>query len=156
VDNVVDLSFEYWGDPNPPKRTTNPMASSGPWMTYGPAPTGSENCLITVDQGNQIERLPTLPSGSNQHALVKLTEEQLTDGSLGWCPSNTNPNRYSPNLFRIRKIVATVRVQAALVAMRGPASALFRVGGTSTSAIKWIPDQQVRFEVSPRNMNLGR
>ena len=156
VDNVVDLSFEYWGDPNPPRRTTNPMTSDGPWMTYGPAPTGAENCLIALDQGEQVERLPTLPSGSNPHALVKLTEEQLTDGSSGWCPTNTSSNRYSPNLFRIRRIVANVRVQAALTSMRGPAGALFRVGGTSRSAIRWISDQQVRFEVSPRNMNLGR
>jgi len=116
VDNVVDLSFEYWGDPNP----------------------------------------PTPPGGSNPHALVKLTEALLTDGSTGWCPTSVNPNRYSPNLFRIRKVVVNLRVQAALASMRGPASALFRVGGASTSAIKWIPDQQVRFEVAPRNMNLGR
>jgi hypothetical protein len=156
VDNVVDLSFEYWGDPDPPKRTTNAMNSAGPWMTYGPAPAVTENCLIAVDQGRQIERLPTLPTESNARALVKLTEDQLTDGSFGWCPTDTTPNRYSPNLFRIRKIVATVRVQAALAAMRGPAGALFRIGGTSTSATRWVPDQQARFEVSPRNMNLGR
>jgi type II secretory pathway pseudopilin PulG len=156
VDNMVDLLFEYWGDPNPPKRTTNAMHSAGPWMTYGPAPVGAENCLIAVDQGAQIERLPTLPVGSNANVLVKLTSDQLTDGSLGWCPTDTHPSRYSPNLFRIRKIVATIRLQAGLATMRGPASALFRVGGTSTSASRWIPDQQVRFEVSPRNMNLGR
>jgi hypothetical protein len=156
VDNIVDLTFEYWGDPNPPKRTANALNSVGPSMTYGPAPLIAENCLIAIDQGRQIERLPTLSSGSNVNALVRLTGDQLADGSLGWCPSDTHPNRYSPNLFRIRKIGVTVRVQAALAAMRGPAGALFRVGGTSTSATRWIPDQQVRFEVCPRNMNLGR
>ena len=40
--------------------------------------------------------------------------------------------------------------------LRGPASALFTNGGTSRSGSRWAPDQEVRFDVSSRNLNLGR
>ena|SRR6267378_4434048 len=166
VDNVVDLSFEYWGDPNPPMRTSKAISDPiGPWQTYGPRPTigpsgtaypASENCAFTYDGSQHLPRLPVLPSGANPNALVKLTEAQLTDGAPGWCPDVNNANRYDVDLLRIRKIVVTVRVQAALDAMRGPASVLFKAGGTSRTATKWIPDQEVKFQVSPRNLNLGR
>src|SRR5207249_2656850 len=46
--------------------------------------------------------------------------------------------------------------QAAMAALRGPASALFTHGGTSNGGSKWVPDQEIRFMVSPRNLNLGR
>ena len=63
-------------------------------------------------------------------------------------------NRWDADLLRIRKIGVTLRVQAANAAMRGPASVLFAHGGTSRSGNRWLPDLQVRFEVTPRN--LGR
>jgi len=78
----------------------------------------------------------------------------LTDGP--WCPTAASENRWDADLLRIRKIVATVRVQAAAAALRGPASALFSTAGSSTSSDRWVPDQEIRFEVSPRNLNLGR
>jgi len=166
VDNVVDLSFEFWGDPNPPLRTSKPISDSiGPWQTYGPRPAigasgtaypAGENCAFTYDGSQHLPRLPVLPSGANPSALVKLTEAQLTDGLPGWCPDENNANRYDADLLRIRKIGAAIRVQTALAAMRGPASALFRNGGTSRTATKWVPDQEVRFQVLPRNLNLGR
>jgi hypothetical protein len=43
-----------------------------------------------------------------------------------------------------------------VAALRGPARALFMYGGTSREGAKWVPDQQMSFSVSPRNMNLGR
>jgi hypothetical protein len=49
----------------------------------------------------------------------------------------------------------TLRVQAALASMRGPASLLFMNGGTATGT-HIIPDQEVTYDVTPRNMNLGR
>ena len=86
--------------------------------------------------------------------LIKLTAAQLTDGP--WCPDVNNANRGDADLLRIRKVAVTIRVEAALDALRGPASALFTRGGTSRGGNKWVPDQEIRFEVSPRNMNLGR
>jgi hypothetical protein len=50
----------------------------------------------------------------------------------------------------------TLRVQVANALLRGPAGPLFRVGGRSTGGERFVPDQEIRFDVSPRNMNLGR
>jgi prepilin-type N-terminal cleavage/methylation domain-containing protein len=160
VDNVVGLKFEYYADPQPPLIKN----SAAPWQTtYGPspkavAPAGSpfadnENCVFAPNGGlAPTAKLPTL--GAANSALVQLTAAQLTDGP--WCPNNTNVNRWDADLLRIRKIGVTLRVQAASAALRGPASALFAKAGTSTSGTKWVPDQEIRFMVSPRNLNLGR
>jgi prepilin-type N-terminal cleavage/methylation domain-containing protein len=159
VDNVVGLKFEYYGDPQPPiiKNT------SSPWLTtYGPSPKAAaagvwaenENCIFTAN----VAPLPPIPKlatlGAANSALVQLTAAQLRDGP--WCPDAANVNRWDADLLRIRKIGVTLRVQAASAALRGPASALFTRGGTSTSGTKWVPDQEIRFMVSPRNLNLGR
>lgn len=166
VDNVVDLFFEYWGDPNPPRRTSKAISDPvGPWQTYGPKPTvgpsvtaypASENCTFAYNGSEHLPRLPVLSSGENQNALVRLTEAQLTDGLPGWCPDEHNANRYDADLLRIRKIGVTIRIQTSRASMRGPAGLLFRNGGTSGTATRWVPDQEVKFQVSPRNLNLGR
>jgi len=151
VDNVVGLKFDYYGDPQPPIVKN----SAAPWLTtYGPAPKGlADNCIFTF--GGAPTPSPRLADlGPSTSALVQLTAAQLTDGP--WCPSDTNVNRYDADLLRIRKIGVTLRVQAALAALRGPASALFTHGGTSNGGSKWVPDQEIRFMVSPRNLNLGR
>jgi Tfp pilus assembly protein PilW len=167
VDNVVDLQFEYWADPQPPTRiTSKPLTDQiGPWTTYGPKPPAptekptaypmGENCVFGAAVACiHPPRLPVLPSGTNPNGLVKLKNTDLNDGP--WCPDQNNANRFDADLFRVRKIGVTVRVQAANEAMRGPASVLFKVGGTSRGGNKWVPDQEVRFTVSPRNLNLGR
>jgi hypothetical protein len=41
-------------------------------------------------------------------------------------------------------------------ALRGPAGILFKHGGTSTTSERYVPDQEFRFDITPRNMNLGR
>jgi hypothetical protein len=43
-----------------------------------------------------------------------------------------------------------------IVPLRGPAGVLFTRGGTSTSSTRYVPDQEVRFDITPRNLNLGR
>jgi prepilin-type N-terminal cleavage/methylation domain-containing protein len=157
VDNVVGLNFEYYGDPQPPQMldATKLTTSYGPHppplnKTYSNYAVG-ENCVFQVVGGFQVSRLPVLGNGSS---LVKLDAANLTDGP--WCPDNANPNRWDADLLRVRKIVVTLRVQAALASLRGPASTLFSIGGTSRKSTAWIPDQEVRFQVTPRNMNLGR
>jgi prepilin-type N-terminal cleavage/methylation domain-containing protein len=165
VDNVVGLAFEYFGDPRPPimvKPVTDP---SGPWTTYGPRPpalgaVGSagwpagENCVFKVDAGTGTHgsRLPDL--APNSESLVVMTEQSMTDGP--WCPDGAAPNRFDADLLRLRKIGVVMRVQVASSELRGPAGALFRNGGQATTGNTLVPDQEVRFEITPRNFNLGR
>jgi prepilin-type N-terminal cleavage/methylation domain-containing protein len=156
VDNVVGLNFEYYGDPQPPI-VKNPTAASTLWVTtYGPKPkSGVANCVFDAS-AQPVSTLPTL--GPANSGLVKLTAAQLngTEAGAKWCPDAGSSNKYPASLLRIRKVAVTLRVQAALATLRGPASALFTRGGTSNSGSKWVPDQEVRFQVTPRNLNLGR
>jgi hypothetical protein len=85
---------------------------------------------------------------------VALSEEMLTDGP--WCPDATFPTRYDADLLRIRKIGVRMRVQVASSELRGPAGALFKNGGTGMSSGRMVPDQEIRFDIVPRNFNLGR
>ena len=158
VDNVVGLQFEYFGDPQPPVRNGKPLSvNPGPWTTYGPKPkdVGIENCVF-INDGSPVHapRLQVLGPGGTTTTLVKLTKEMLTDGP--WCPKDDNPNRFDADLLRIRKIGVRIKLQTGNDSLRGPASALFTYGGTSRGGNKYLPDQEVRFEVTPRNLNLGR
>jgi hypothetical protein len=166
VDNVVKLAFSYYGEPQPPAVIPNKSMTDtiGPWTTYGPKPPvlgvnnpadtygAGENCTIMVANGQQVPRLPVLAAGSIGQVL--LTAAQLSDGP--WCPDATKGNRYDADLLRIRKVRVDLRVQASLAALRGPAGILFTRAGTSTSSQRFIPDQEIRFDVTPRNMNLAR
>lgn len=159
ADNVVGLKFEYYGDAQPPALLVPGDLSKG--MTYGPKPPAvgvtagawppGENCTIQVVGGQQVPRLAVLGGGTG---LVKLDQSILTDGP--WCPDAANPNRWDADLMRVRKIAVTLRVQAAVASLRGTAGTLFAKGGTATAGNQIVPDQEVRFEVTPRNLNLGR
>lgn len=160
VDHVVALAFEYFGDPQPPLMRKPLAEAAGPWTTYGPKPATvvvapfapGENCVFADDgSGTPQPRLATLNGGAS---LVALTASLLTDGP--WCPSDTAPDRWDADLLRVRSIAVRLRVQAALTALRGPASALFAHGGTSRGGHQWVPDLEVRFQVSPRNLNVPR
>lgn len=83
-----------------------------------------------------------------------LNPAELVDGP--WRPNATSADRWDVDLLRIRGVDITVRIEAALAAMRGPAGLLFTNGGTATSARSWVPDQEVRFHVSPPNLGLRR
>lgn len=167
VDNVVDLQFEYYGIGRPPellpgKELTDPV---GPYTTYGPKPPprdvnvasttwgAGENCVFRVDpvSGRQVPRLEEL---STTNGLVRLRPDQLVDGP--WCPDANAPSRFDADLLRVRRVGVTLRVQVASAALRGPAGALFARGGHSRGGGAFVPDQEIRFEVTPRNMNLGR
>jgi hypothetical protein len=160
VDNVVGLRFEYDGDSQPPTMTRPLDDVSSPQTTYGVPPrsvsppfTAGENCLFVNDGSpTPAPRLPALGNGSR--AMVPLTAGQLTDGP--WCPDDANPNRWDADLLRIRRIGVTLRVQAAVAALRGPAGALFVNPGTSSGGSRFVPDLEVRFQISPRNLNPGR
>lgn len=165
VDNVVGFEVGYFGESDPPvlrKPVTDPV---GPWTTYGPKPPAvgvdnkndswgaGENCTFVVDpaSGAQVTRLAQLgPPGS----LTPLTQAQLTDGP--WCPDAAHPNRYDADLLRIRQVRVRLRVQTGESALRGPAGTLFARGGQGQAGDRLVPDQEIRFDVSPRNLNLGR
>ncbi len=163
VDNVVKLQFEYFGEPQPPQLLPNKSLADtfGPWTTYGPKPPAlasqvpgwptGENCAFKLQDGRHVPRLGTLAAGFGQ---VKLDPAILKDGP--WCPNDTSTNRFDADLLRIRRIRIKLRVQVAQASMRGPAGLLFMKGGTSSSSQRYIPDQEVGFDVTPRNMNLGR
>ena len=171
VDHLVALRFDYYGDPRPPQ-LREIIGASTVEATYGPAPpalvqqipTGGypagENCTFMVDpiNGLQVPRLADLVSGLSSDsggeiaALVPLTGALLTDGP--WCPNELSANRWDADLLRVRRIGVTLRIESAISALRGPAGVLFTHGGTSKSGSRWLPDQQVTFQVSPRN--LGR
>jgi hypothetical protein len=163
VDNVVALDFEYYGDPDPPTLRRPGIDRS---TTYGPTPPAlgvvqagwpaGENCTMIVDAGQQRSRLPALgvPGGG----LVRMTAADLTNGP--WCPSAGSASRFDADLFRVRKIRVSLRVQAGNPDFRRSlgtgADALFLKPGTSQGGYKQVPDQAIRFDVSPRNLNLGR
>jgi prepilin-type N-terminal cleavage/methylation domain-containing protein len=172
VDNVVDFRVEFFGDPTPPQLTIDDTGNT--WTTYGPKPppigtaypksvwAAGENCVFYVDPGTgkQAARPQIQALGPTGSGPVLMNAAMLTDGP--WCPSATNdkgdemPNRYDADLLRLRQVRVTLRVQVANDLLRGPAGPLFRVGGRSTGGERFVPDQEVRFEITPRNMNLGR
>lgn len=164
ADHVVGLTFDYYGDPQPPRLEKPVTDPAGPWTTYGPKPPEpgvtsttyppGENCAFEFDVANfrHVQRLGVIGTGGN--TLVRLTEAQLTDGP--WCPDATNPNRWDADLIRIRKVAVTLRVQSAVAGLRGPAGLLFAHGGTARGGQRYAPDQEIRFQVSPRNLDLGR
>jgi len=160
ADNVVGLSFEYYGEPSPPQL----RPGLTPATTYGPKPPAlgvnntadswgdGENCVFSVSAGAQVPRLAWLGDGND--GLVKLTQAQLTDGP--WCPDAAAAGRYDADLLRIRKVRVKLRVQVANPSYRGPTGVLFTRGGTSRGGERYLPDQEISFDVSPRNVNLGR
>jgi hypothetical protein len=169
LDNVVKLEFEYFGDPQPPRLLPNVLLTNpkGPWTTYGPKPPplgvdrtsdnwpAGENCLFLVDANGHQPRLPVLGGGGV--GQVKLDPAILRGDDDGpWCADATKTIRFDADLLRIRRVRVTLRVQVALEALRGPASALFMYGGMASSAERFIPDQEIKFDITPRNMNLGR
>jgi hypothetical protein len=165
VDNVVDLQFEYFGEPQPPRRiVAKPLSDpTGPWTTYGPKPlalgvtkapyAAGESCIWAVQDGQHVPRPPLDAVLGNGTGQVKLEESTLTDGP--WCPNAAADVRFDADLLRIRRVRVRLRVQVAKEHLRGPGS-LFMYPGTATSAERRVPDQQVTFDITPRNMNLGR
>jgi hypothetical protein len=134
VDNVVGVLFEYFGDPEPPQKPK--------------PPAGISNCLYDA-AGNLLGGLTVLTPQGGSLAALPLT--MLNDGP--WCGDGNN--RFDADLLRVKKVRITLRVQASQAALRGR-GAEYVVAGTSESAFRTLPDYTVRFEVSPRNMNLGR
>jgi prepilin-type N-terminal cleavage/methylation domain-containing protein len=134
VDNVVDLRFDYFGEPASP--------------TQPKPPAGVANCLYDA-LGNFTPR-PTLAADNG--SLAVLTGAMLSDGP--YCGSGDT--QFDVDLLRIRKVKATIRVQAASASLRGTDPARFKNAGTASGGDRYVPDYQMQFEVTPRNLNLTR
>ena len=164
LDDVVELGFEYFGDPAPPRLVSVESGGSPAlWRaTYGPAPPplgvddpsdawgAGENCAFTVRDGRQEPRLPSLAAGPTLRVLPAAV---LTDGP--WCPGTTADEPFDADLLRVRRVRVHARLQAR-AEFRGLAGRLFARAGSARSAGRLIPDRQLWFDVTPRNMNHGR
>jgi prepilin-type N-terminal cleavage/methylation domain-containing protein len=136
LDNVVDLAFDYFGDPDPPK-TPKPLA-------------GVANCLYDAEGNYDSDDLVQLPA--DEGSLAHLTPALLTDGPF--CGSGSN--QFDADLLRVRKVRVRIRMQAGLASMRGTDRRLFMHPGTATGGDRYIPDYMVSLDISPRNLNLIR
>lgn len=129
VDDVVGLRIRYFGDPLPPDEPR--------------PPPGDENCV--VDRAG----LPRLPVLAPDHgALVELTPAMLSDGP--WC--GAAPRRFDADLYRVRRLRVTLRLQAESPAVRGTDSVRFARAGTARDARVETPDLELAVDVSPPNL----
>jgi hypothetical protein len=134
IDNVVGVAFEYFGDPAPPAR---------------PKPAiGTANCLYDA-AGAPVSSLTWLSTGGASLAPLPLT--MFGDGP--WCGAGSTT--FDADVLRIRKIRVTLRVQAAHGGLRGRGPD-FATPGWSRTPVRSVPDYSLTFDVSPRNLNLGR
>ena len=158
ADHVVGLQFEYFGEARPPIYR-GPRPTPAYLTTYAPAPPAAdaddegdswgigENCAFAMMDGAHVSRLAALGAGPG---LVRLDPALLMDGP--WCPDDAHPDRFDADLLRIRRVRATVRVEAASPSLRGPAGALFTRGGTARAGQQTLPDVEVTLEVAPWNL----
>lgn len=133
VDNVVDLRFDYFGDPQPPKLPK--------------PPAGTANCLY--DAAGNYANLPVL--AATDGSLATLTAAMLTDGP--YCGGGTN--QFDADLLRIRKVRVTLRLQVASPALRGGTDINGNVR-RGAGGERYVPDYTMSFDVTPRNLNLSR
>ncbi len=157
LDHVVKLAFRYFVDAQPPRVVDD--TATPPRASYGPAPPpldeslvgwpAGENCTFAVVDGRHQTRLTVLGSPDT---VVEISPSLLTDGP--WCPDAGARNRFDADLLRIRRVRFTLRVQTALSSLRGPAGLLFTNGGLSTAGGRSVPDVEIQFDVTPRNLKL--
>ena len=81
---------------------------------------------------------------------IPIDAAALYDGP--WLPSDTDAMKFDADLLRIRRVRVTLRIEASLDSMRGLAGSLFARGGTATAAERYLPDDEVRFDVAVRNL----
>ena len=127
VDHVVDVRFEYFGDPRP--------------EAVPPPPAGTSNCAYA---GSPPVALLTNFGGITPKPL---RDAHLTDGPV----CGAAPNQFDADLLRIRRIALTVRVETESPEFRGSGSS-FSSPGFSRGGAKYAPDLQTTIDVTPRNM----
>jgi hypothetical protein len=133
---VVGLQVDYFGDPNPP-------------LEPKPAPGAGANCLYDAN-GNYTNAMPVL--AADEGSLAALPLAMFKNGP--WCGSGDT--EFDADLLRVRKVRVTLRMQVASPSLRGSDGTLFANPGGSQGGNRLVPDYIVRFEVTPRNLNLTR
>ena len=137
VDDVVDLRFEYFGDPNPP---LIPEADRRAWRTACTTPPATTSNLAGADADDGS--LAELTAGDPDRRTVLRQRRQRVR-----CRSAPGPQGS-------RRRCA---MQAASAALRGADTTLFTKPGKSAQAASAsFPTTRVTFEVTPRNLNLAR
>ncbi len=128
ADNIVMVRFEYFVDPS---------AASVPRP-----PGGSANCVYAA-------ATPPTPLLANLGGVLLLAAAApiLTDGPL----CGLAPHRFDGDLLRIRRVRVTLRAQATDRALRGSGGD-FMVQGVLSDAASYVPDLEVTFDVTPRNL----
>ena len=128
AENIVFLRFQYFVDP-------------WPGSVPRPAP-GLASCIYDA----AIPPTPLLADLGGP-ALVPADAAILADGPLCGLP----PHRFDGDLLRIRRVRVTIRAQVADRALRG-SGADFVASGVSTGGAGVVPDIEVTFDVTPRNL----
>jgi prepilin-type N-terminal cleavage/methylation domain-containing protein len=131
VNDVVDLAFDYFGEPAPP-------ASPRP-------PAGEENCLYDASGGPRAG-LQTLPRAGGTFAA--LSESLFQDGP--WCGAGAEP--FDADLLRIRAVRVRVRLQTGNAAHRGSGARWFRIPGTASDPARFVKDIVFETTITPRNL----
>lgn len=161
LDHVVAFSVEYFGERRPPEVRADGVGP-GHTTTYGPFPPAAgeddprdawgpgENCVVTVNGGRQVPRLPD----AGGEGVMPLSPSLLTDGP--WCPDAAASPRFDADLLRIRRVRVTLRVEAWLDALRGSDRRFFLRPGTALGRSELVPDSEVSFDVVPRSLGGGR
>ena len=89
---------------------------------------------------------------ADEGSLSILTADMFKNGP--WCGSGDS--EFDADLLRVRKVRVTLRMQVSSPSLRGSDATLFANPGKSQGGNRLVPDYFVRFDVSPRNLNLTR
>jgi type II secretory pathway pseudopilin PulG len=130
LDDVVRFRVDYFGSTSPPARPKPPL--------------GVANCLYDA-AGTWLP--PAVAADEVADGLAAMPLAAFTDGP--WCGSGLAA--FDADLLRVRRIRVTLGLQASLETMRGT-GALFANPGTSRSVWTSVPDAQIVFDVTPRNL----
>jgi hypothetical protein len=131
INDVVSMSFEYFGDPFPPLQPR--------------PPAGEENCLYD-SFGTAKPGLPVLPSAGA--TLAPLDVSVFADGP--WCGSGSEP--FDVDLLRIRSVRVRLRTQAGNRAYRGLDARFFQHPGAPVDSGRIVNDVMLQTTVTPANL----
>jgi hypothetical protein len=124
VDDVVGFSVRYFADTAPPLQPR--------------PPSGVSSCLFDAAG---LPLLPVLPA--TYGPLAELTPAMLTDGPV----CGLAPQRFDADLYRLRQVRVTLRVQASSPARRGRDPRKYVHPGIADESQAW-PDAELTLDVT--------
>ncbi|MCL4813655.1 MAG: hypothetical protein KJ061_14270 [Vicinamibacteraceae bacterium] len=122
LDHVAGFTVRYFGDPVPPDRPR--------------PPPGIASCVVDA------AGTPVLAPLGGASSLVELPLAAFTDGPV--CGSA--PWRYDADLFRVRLVRLSLRLEAGPDEVRGTGPSFARPG-TAWHPSRFVPDQEVHIDV---------